>query len=290
MQVVIFCGGQGTRLREETEARPKPMVPIGGRPILWHIMKTFDVFDHDDFVLCLGYKGEQIKQYFLHYRSIHTDCTVHLGKHTDIAYHGQTDEHEFRVTLAETGETTMTGARLHKVLKYIDDDIFLATYGDGLCDVDIGKLVAFHRAHGKIATVTAVPTISRFGILQIGDDQRVHDFVEKPENDSRINAGYFVFDRRITAYLSDDPNLILEKDVLPALAHDGELMAFKHDGFFYAMDTYREYLHLNELWAKQDAPWARWLHADRQGREVLDQGEERLVHRSISHPAISPIA
>lgn len=280
MQVIIFCGGQGTRLREETEFRPKPMVQVGGHPILWHIMKTYAHFGHKDFVLCLGYKGDMIKEYFLNYRAMNHDFSVNLGDRNSISYFDQGDEHDFQVTLSDTGVDTMTGARLFKAKKYIKDDIFMVTYGDGLCDVDIDKLVAFHKAHGKIATVTSVRTLSRFGILDVNDSGNVDSFVEKPDTDGWINAGYFVFDRRVFDYISSDPNCVLEKEPLQKLAADGQLMAYRHDNFFYAMDTYREYLHLNELWAKKEAPWAHW-RAPALIEQVAHAKAEELVQNRI---------
>ncbi len=258
MQVVLFCGGQGTRLREETESRPKPMVPIGGRPILWHILKYYAHFGHRDSVLCLGYKGEAIREYILNYRAMNGDCTVQLGGKESHLYHDEAEEQHLNVTLADTGAQSMTGHRLWQVRRHIQGDTFLATYGDGLCDVDLDALVQYHFSHGKIATVTAPRIISRFGILGIADDDTVESFNEKPESDARINGGYIVFNTRVFDYLSDDPSLVLEQHVLPKLAADGELKAFKHDGFFYAMDTYREYIHLNELWDGGNAPWAVW--------------------------------
>ena len=261
MKVVIFCGGQGTRLREETEFRPKPMVPIGGKPILWHIMKTFAHTGHTDFVACTGYKGEMIKEYFLNYRAMSSDFTIHLGDKKSIEHHG-TAEDDFTVTVSDAGEQAMTGARLLKAKNYIDDELFMVTYGDGLCDVDISKLIEFHLKHGKIATVTSVKTVSRFGMLKVDDSGSVEHFAEKPDIEGWINAGYFVFNRKVFDYLSSDPGCVLEQEPLQKLAEDGELKAFKHEGFFYAMDTYREFKKLNELWDKGEAPWAKWLSSD----------------------------
>jgi glucose-1-phosphate cytidylyltransferase len=258
MQVVIFCGGQGTRLREETESRPKPMVQVGGHPIVWHIMKTYAHFGHKDFVLCLGYKGEMIKEYFLNYRAMNHDFKTTLGDRTSIECFDQGDEHDFNVICADTGMDAMTGARLKKVRKYITDDVFLVTYGDGLIDVDINQLIAFHKAHGKTATVTAARTISRFGILDMDDRGFVNSFAEKPDTESWINAGYFVFNRNIFDYISDDESCVLEKEVMQRLVEAGELIAFRHNDFFYAMDTYREYIQLNKLWDEGSAPWAHW--------------------------------
>lgn len=281
MQVVLFCGGQGTRMREETEYRPKPMVTIGGKPVLWHIMKTYAHFGHHDFVLCLGYKGEMIKEYFLNYRAMQSDFTVRLGDHAGITYHDTTGEDHWNVTLADTGPDTMTGARLFKVQRHLKDDVFMVTYGDGLSDVDIDALVAFHKSHGKIATVTAVKTVSRFGLLKINDGNVVEHFAEKPDIEGRINSGYFVFDRRVFDYLSDDQNCVLEKDPLQNLAQDGQLMAFHHENFFYAMDTYREYLHLNELWDRKAAPWAHWLKEGDVRARLAEEAKERALEKTV---------
>ncbi len=258
MKVVILCGGLGTRLREETEFRPKPMVDIGGRPILWHIMKVYAHHGFRDFVLCLGYRGAMIKDYFLNYEAMNNDFTICLGRLGAVAYHGEHDEQDYRVTLADTGPETMTGGRLKRVAKYIGDDTFLMTYGDGIADVDLKALVAFHHAHGKLATLTTVRPFSRFGILKLGSDNRVNEFAEKPQiDDGWINAGFCAFHRRVFDYLTGD-DCVLEREPLERLAREGQLMAFRHEGFFYAMDTYREYQHLNELWASGRAPWKVW--------------------------------
>src|SRR5262245_53239123 len=205
MKVVVLCGGLGTRLREETEFRPKPLVEIGGRPILCHIMKLYAHHGFHEFVLCLGYRGHMIKDYFLNYDAMNNDFTVCLGRNAGILYEGDGhQERNFRVTLAETGLNTMTGGRLKRVRKYIDGDRFLLTYGDGVSDVDVRNLVQFHRSHGKIATVTAVRPITRFGALEMGNDARVREFVEKPRADYRTSAGFFVFERKVFDYLGDD--------------------------------------------------------------------------------------
>lgn len=257
MKVIILCGGQGTRLREETEYRPKPMVEIGGRPILWHIMKIYAHFGFRDFVLCLGYRGNTIKEYFLNYEAMNNDFTICLGKLGAVAYHGDHNEQDFHVTLVDTGENTMTGGRIKRVQKYISDDIFIVTYGDGLIDVNVRDLVGFHKSHGKLATVTTVRPVSRYGILDIRDNADVSGFVEKPQIDGWISAGFFVFDRRIFEYLDGD-DCVLEQLPLSRLASEGQLAAFRHDGFFFAMDTYREYLHLNSIWADGKSPWKVW--------------------------------
>ncbi|HEX7773622.1 MAG TPA: glucose-1-phosphate cytidylyltransferase, partial [Pyrinomonadaceae bacterium] len=253
----ILCGGQGMRLREETEYRPKPLLEIGGRPILWHIMKIYAHAGFRDFVLCLGYRGQMIKEYFLNYEAMNNDFTVCLGRQQRIAYHNAHAEQDFNVTMADTGLETMTGGRVSIVKKYIDDDNFMVTYGDGVADLDIRAVFDFHMSHGRIATVTSVRPTSRFGILDLSDKGEVRGFVEKPQLDGWANAGFMVFNRRIFDYLGDE-HCILEREPLERLAREGELLAYRHEGFFYAMDTYREYLYLNDLWASGRAPWRIW--------------------------------
>ena len=274
-------------MREETESRPKPMVTVGGRPILWHIMKTYAHFGHKDFVLPLGYKGDMIKEYFLNYRAMNGDVTVDLGgpEARDI-HHDKTDEHDFRVTLADTGLDAMTGCRLARVKRHVSGT-FLCTYGDGLCDVDIDKLIAFHKSHGKIATVTSVPTISRFGVIETLDDGTVTSFAEKPDTSSWINAGYFVFEPAIFDYAKDDVNQVLEKQVMEGLTRDRQLAAYRHDGFFYAMDTYREYLHLNGLWDKGNAPWAHWKCGTHHPENIKKRAAEKLLNAQTQSVTVS---
>ena len=259
MKAVILCGGQGTRIRDANELLPKPMLPIGTKPIVWHIMKGYAQHGVKDFVLCLGYKGWVIKEFFLNYRTMTTDVTVTLGRHDGVQVHGRHEEEDWNVTLAETGETTQTGGRVLAVRRYVDgDDVFAVTYGDGVSDVDVTRLVAFHRAHGKIATVTAVRPPGRFGEIEM-DGQLVKEFNEKPQvTEGFINGGFFVFDaKRIWKYL-DGPQTALEREPLRALAADRELVAFPHTGFWQPMDTSREYGMLNELWAAGKAPWRTW--------------------------------
>jgi glucose-1-phosphate cytidylyltransferase len=257
MKVVILCGGLGTRLREETEFRPKPLVDIGGRPILWHIMKLYAHHGFHDFVLCLGYRGDMIKEYFLNYEAMTNDFTICLGKKSQLHYNDHHEEQDFRVTLAETGAESMTGGRLKRIQRYVTDDRFMLTYGDGVGDVDINKLMAFHESHGKLATVTTFRPLSRFGILNIDSGNQVQNFIEKPKSDAWASAGFFVFERKIFDYLDGD-QCILEREPLERLAHDGQLMSYQHDGFFYAMDTFREYQLLNDLWKSGEAPWKVW--------------------------------
>jgi len=259
MKVVILCGGQGTRLREETEVRPKPMVEIGGRPILWHIMKLYAHYGLTDFTLCLGYKGYIIKDFFLNYEARMKDFTVALGPTPSVKFHNGHREEGWSVTLAETGETAMTGARLRRVRRYLDGGPFCLTYGDGVGDIDLGALLRFHRSHGKIATVTAVRPPGRFGELQV-EGRRVTSYTEKPQiTEGVINGGFFVFEREFAErYLDDRDDLVLEKEPLQRLAADGELMVWQHEGFWQPMDTYREWKLLEDLWSKGEAPWKIW--------------------------------
>ena len=256
MKVVLLCGGLGTRMREETEFRPKPMVEIGGRPILWHIMKTYAAFGCNEFVLCLGYRGDMIKDYFLRYRERNADVTVDLGAGAVEAHTSAVED--WRVTLVDTGAETMTGARIKRVARYLDDDLFCCAYGDGVADLDVGALVAFHRRHGRLATVTGVHAPSRFGQL-VSTDDRVERFAEKPAaSEGRISAGFFVFDRRVLDRLSTDPDCILERAPVEQLAADGELMVYPHPGYWQCADTIRDVEHLRALWAAGNAPWAVW--------------------------------
>jgi glucose-1-phosphate cytidylyltransferase len=256
VKVVLLCGGLGTRLREETEFRPKPMVEIGGRPILWHIMKLYARSGFREFVLCLGYRGNMIKEYFLNYEAMNNDFTICLGHESQIQFNDEHSEQGFQVTLADTGQSTMTGGRVKRIQKYIDGDTFLLTYGDGLADLDIAKLLEFHRSHGKLGTVTAVSPRSRFGVLEMNKN-RVMSFLEKPQTEGLASAGFFVLNRKVFDYIGGD-DCIFEHEPLERLAREGELMAYKHDGFFFAMDTYREYEYLNQLWNSGQAPWKVW--------------------------------
>jgi len=256
MKVVVLCGGLGTRLREETEFRPKPMVEIGGRPILWHIMKLYAHSGFREFVLCLGYRGNMIKEYFLNYEAMNNDFTICLGQQSQIKYNDVHAEQGFQVTLADTGQATMTGGRVKRIQKYIEDDTFLLTYGDGVADLNIARLLEFHKSHGKLATVTAVTPSSRFGVLEMNKN-RVMSFLEKPRMEGFASAGFFVLNRKVFDYISGD-DCTFEHEPLERLAKEGELMAYKHEGFFFAMDTYREYEYLNQLWSKGQAPWKVW--------------------------------
>lgn len=258
MKVVILCGGLGTRLREETEFRPKPMVNIGERPILWHIMKIYAQCGHKDYVLALGYKGEMIKNYFCHYELMNNDVTIELGKLENMRIHHSHDEAGWKITLANTGEKALKGVRLKKVEKYITDETFMMTYGDGVADVDINALLAFHKAHRKLVTVTGINRASRFGQLKI-DGDRVVSFAEKPQNgDGLVSSGFFVFNRPIFDYLSTDDSCDLEVGPLETIAQEGQLMVYKHRGFWSCMDTIRDMEYLNKLWREGQAAWKVW--------------------------------
>lgn len=257
MQVFILCGGQGTRIRGVADNVPKPMVEIGGRPVLWHIMKGYSQAGFHDFALLLGYRGDVIRRYFLDYKAMTCDAAVTLGG--KVEYLTQHPEEDWRVVLADTGQNAMTGCRIRRAAKYLLGDRFLATYGDGVADVDLKALLAFHGKHGKLATVTAVRPPSRFGELGL-DGDRVREFSEKPQIGAGwINGGFFVFERAfVDRYLHDDENLSLERQPLSRAAQDGELMVFKHEGYWQAMDTYREWKLLNDLWQTGKAPWKTW--------------------------------
>lgn len=255
--VVILCGGMGTRLREETEYRPKPLVEIGGKPILWHIMKAYSHFGFNEFILCLGYKGYMIKDYFLNYRIMQSDFTLRLGKPDQLRFHDSGRHEDWSITFAETGAEAMTGARVKRIEKYIEGDCFMLTYGDGVADLNISNLLRFHFEHGKIGTVTGVRPKSRYGELSVFDG-RVSKFCEKPQTkEGFISAGFFVFKRRMFDYLKDDDRCVLEAEPLEGLARDGHLMSYLHPGFWSCMDTYRDFTALNEMW-KHDPPWRIW--------------------------------
>ncbi len=257
MNVVILCGGLGTRLREETEFRPKPMVPIGGRPILWHIMKLYARHGHKHFILCLGYKGEIIKDYFLNYHRNTSDVTLKLGSQSQIVYHSQHDEEDWTVTLLDTGQETQTGGRLARALPHVQEENFLFTYGDALTDSDITASIRFHQQYGCTATVTAVNPPGRFGELSV-DGQTIVGFHEKPVSErAYISGGFFVLNKRIGAYLEGDA-CVLEGAPMERLAQEGQLKAYCHSGFWQCMDTYREQELLNKLWSAGQAPWKTW--------------------------------
>ncbi|REJ73117.1 MAG: glucose-1-phosphate cytidylyltransferase [Acidobacteria bacterium] len=255
--VVILCGGQGTRLREETEYRPKPMVEIGPHPILWHIMKIYRQHGHRHFILCLGYKGWEIKQYFLRYNEMHRDFTVTLDRSDPVQYHNTVGDEDWKVTLVETGLHSGTGARLARVRGYIESDTFCFTYGDAVGNVDIGAQLAFHRAQGRLATVTGVRPTSRYGEMRT-EDGAVLEFREKPAAEGVVSGGFFVLERGVFDYLDADPQLFFEREPLRRLARDGQLSVYMHEQFWHPMDTYRDYLHLNEIWSGGEVPWKTW--------------------------------
>lgn len=258
MQVALLCGGLGTRLSEETVSRPKPMVEIGGKPILWHIMRFYRQFGHDRFVLCAGYKQDIIKEFFLNYDKHSNDVLVDFSNSSISLLGGAQDQIDWKVVIQDTGANTQTGSRLKQALRHIDDDIFMATYGDGLCDVDIEQLRAHHHASGKLATVTAVRPSSRFGELGLDGDS-VTSFEEKPQTGKGwINGGFFVFHRSIFERLPDDPTITLEAGVLQPLARDGHLSVYRHAGFWQCMDTLREKQLLENYWQNGQAPWKNW--------------------------------
>ncbi len=258
MKVVILCGGLGARLREETEFRPKPMVKIGTKPVLWHIMKIYAYYGFKDFVLCLGYKGEVIKEYFYNYEIYNEDFSVRLGEQKKIELHSSNNKLDWRVSLVDTGEQALKGARIKRVEHLIDGDEFLLTYGDGVANIDIARLLDFHRKHGKIATVTGVRPPSLFGELQVRGE-KVELFAEKPQTSTGlISGGFFVFSRRLFSYLTNDDACDLERGPLERLAHEGQLMVYDHRGDWACVDTYRDLQHLNHLWNANQAFWKVW--------------------------------
>jgi glucose-1-phosphate cytidylyltransferase len=258
IQVIILAGGKGTRIAEESEYKPKPMIKIGEKPIIWHIMKIYARYGYSDFVICLGYKGEMIKEHFLNYKAMNSDFTITLGERDRIQLYGNNSEDHWTVTLADTGLESLTGSRLKKVERYIKSDIFMLTYGDGVADINIKDLISFHLAHKKIGTVTGVRPPSRFGELSIENNQ-VNAFTEKSNlGEGHISGGFFVFDHRIFDYVTKDENCRFEKGPLEKLTRDGELMVYTHDGFWQCMDTIRDMKFLNDLWKQNKAPWKIW--------------------------------
>ena len=257
MKVLILAGGFGTRLSEETGLRPKPMVEIGGKPIIWHIMKTYSKYGYNDFVILLGYKGYHIKEYFANYFLHQSDVTIDI-KNNNIEVHNNSSE-PWKVTLLDTGLNTMTGGRIKKAQNFLGDEPFMLTYGDGVGNIDIGKLVSFHKSHGKLITMTSVQPDGRFGALDINEQDQVNEFKEKPKGDGGwINAGYFVCEPKVFDYISDDENCIFEQNPLKTLATSEELFTHRHYGFWMPMDTMRDKLKLNKLWASNNAPWKIW--------------------------------
>ncbi len=257
-KVMILCGGRGMRLHEATDYKPKPLIEIGEKPILWHIMKIYAYYGYQNFVLCLGYKGEMIRRYFLDYQVINSDFTIRLGDDKP-EVHSLCQEQEWKITLAETGLNAMTGARIKRIEKYVDSDLFMLTYGDAVANLNIKRLVDFHHTHNKIGTVTAVRPLSRFGELELGRDNTVKEFREKAViHGDYVNGGFFVFDRRLFDYVVDDDNCSFEREPLERLAKDGQLAAYIHNGYWQCMDTYRDWQVLNQHWENGNPPWKVW--------------------------------
>lgn len=265
MKVVILCGGKGTRLKEETMFRPKPLVNVGDKPILWHIMNYYAYFGFKEFVLCLGYLGDMIKRYFLEYELMNRDLTVRLASKTQVEIHGS-QQLDWQITLVDTGIDAMTGSRLKKIEKYIDSDKdFMVTYGDGLCNVNLQELYKYHRSHDCIATVTGVRPLSRFGQLEV-QGNKVTSFREKTQATCGwINGGYFVFTRDIFNYLTNEDDCVLEREPLEKLSKEGQLQIFKHNGFWQCMDTSRDMEQLTKLWKFGQAPWEVWNNERMEG-------------------------
>jgi len=254
LPVILLCGGMGIRMGDD---RPKPLVEVGGRPVLWHVMKIYAAQGFTDFVLALGYRGEDIKRYFLDYGPLTRDFTLTLGPAPSINYHDPNPENGWRITFADTGLRTQTGARIRKAARYAEGQTFFANYGDGVADIDLHALLAFHRRMGRIATVTGVRSFSRFGVLHSDGQGRVTQFVEKPLVDASINGGFFVFEREVLDYLGQGDDVILEKEPLQRLAKEGQLALYEHGGFWRAMDTFKDAQEMNSLWRKS-APWKMW--------------------------------
>ena len=257
MKVVLLAGGFGTRLSEETDIRPKPMVEIGGKPILWHIMKTYSQYGFNEFVVLLGYKGYYIKEYFANYFLHQSDVTIDMSDGSMEVLNNSSEP--WKVTLLDTGLHSMTGTRIKKAQSFIGDEPFMLTYGDGVADIDIGELVNFHKSHGKSMTMTSTQPAGRFGALDIDENNKVNVFKEKPKGDgSWVNAGYFVCESKVFDYIAQGDSVVFEQEPLQNIAQDGELITFKHDGFWKPMDSLKDKNDLNELWDKNLAPWKVW--------------------------------
>ena len=258
MKVIILAGGYGTRIRDVVEDIPKPMIPIGPYPILWHIMKTYANFGYKDFIICLGYKGQTIKDFFLNYEPYTRDFTISFGNEGEVNYHSKHSESDWRVTLTDTGLRSMTGSRISQIRDFVNGEDFMLTYGDGVSDIDIDSLVKFHQSHGKILTVTGVRPPGRFGEMVSDSNGQIVEFNEKPQATAgRISGGYFVANSKLFDYLDDNEDLVFEQEPLHQLVVDQQLMMYKHDGFWQPMDTSREYQLLNSLYESGEAPWVR---------------------------------
>jgi glucose-1-phosphate cytidylyltransferase len=258
MKVVIFAGGLGTRISEETDTRPKPMVEIGSKPILWHIMKMYSYYGFNDFIICLGYKGYVIKEYFINYFMHNADVTIDLANN-QLEIHGSNSE-SFKVTLVETGANTKTAGRLKRIEKYLNKEDFMLTYGDGVSDINLTELLIFHKAHNKIATVTSTQLDARFGGMDLADNGEVVSFKEKAKDESKwINAGFFILKNEVFKYLEKDmDNMMWEDEPLEQLTNDNQLVAYRHKGFWKCMDALRDKIELNELWENNEAKWKKW--------------------------------
>lgn len=260
MKVVFLCGGYGTRIRDVSDDIPKAMIPLGGYPILWHIMKYYAHWGYKEFILCLGYKGQAIRDFFLTYEAHTNDFTITLGRSKTIEFHTNHEEEGWKITFAETGQKSMTGTRVHKVKKYVErDEDFMLTYGDGVGNVNLEELLAFHRSHGKIMTVSGVHPPGRFGELVSNDKSSVIEFNEKPQATAgRISGGFFVCNRKLFDYLEDREELVFEQEPMRQLVKEEQMMMYEHNGFWQPMDTYRDYTYLNELCTQGKAPWIIW--------------------------------
>jgi len=258
MKVVILAGGFGTRISEESHLKPKPMIEIGGMPVLWHIMKYYSSYGFNEFIICAGYKQHVIKDFFNDYFLHNSDVTFDFTKSTDKLTVHKTYTEKWKVTVADTGLNTMTGGRIKRIKKYLGDEPFLLTYGDGVSDVDIAGLIDFHKSHGKLATLTVVNAGQRFGVIKMGKDNVISSFREKKDADGNpINGGFMVLDPKVIDYIEDDTT-VFEKAPLENLSKDGQLMAFKHDGFWQCMDTLRDKEGLEKIWLSGEAPWKKW--------------------------------
>lgn len=255
MQAVILCGGKGTRMREETEYRPKPLVPIGGKPILWHIMKIYSQYGINDFILCTGYKGDMIKQYFMEMYWRNNDFTLHINNDEKIEYHTKEKEN-WKITIVDTGLETLTGGRLKKIDKYINEENFLMTYGDGISNININELVEYHKNKETIATITGVYPMSPFGLIEVKDGI-VKSFKEKPRLKDMINGGFMVLNKKVFDYIVDD-DCMFEERPLRALARDSQLAVYEHKGFWTAIDTFKDIEKVNKMWNCGDTPWKIW--------------------------------
>lgn len=258
MKVVILAGGLGTRISEESHLRPKPMIEIGDNPILWHIMKYYSYYGYNEFIICCGYKGYVVKEYFADYYLHRSDITFDFANNNEMIVHNNVAE-PWKVTIVDTGLNTQTGGRIKQIKKYVDNETFMLTYGDGVSDVELNQLVKYHKTHGKYATITAIQPGGKFGVLDIGKENEINKFTEKGiEDGGWINGGFMVLEPEIFNYLNDDPYLIFEREPLENLAYDHQLMAYKHNGFWQCMDTLRDQNLLNNLINNRNAPWMKW--------------------------------